>query len=136
MSSATKADDSMPKLRFPWVWWAPGWLLVIGVCVGSLLPSRMLPDIFDFDDKLRHAGAYLLLMVWFGGIVDRDKHLILAAALVLLGIALDTLQLGVPSRTFSLSDVAANLVGIAAGLALLWFRLAGWCQRVERYFFA
>lgn len=127
---------SVPELRYPWLWWALGWLLVAGVCVGSLLPRSAVPEIFRFADKLQHAGAYLLLTVWFGGIVGRSKHLPLAAALIVLGAMLDALQSRVPFRTFSLTDIAANAGGVVAGLLLLWLWLDGWCRRVERYFFA
>lgn len=123
----------MQRLNYPWVWWALGWLLVAGVVVGSLLPGNLAPDL-PVRDKLLHAGSYLLLMVWFSGLYNRERHLLIAALLLMLGLALDFAQSASPGRSFELADVAANASGILAGLLLARFALANWCQRVEQLF--
>jgi hypothetical protein len=92
-------------LRYPHVWLAIGWLLVIGVIVGSLLPGPVIQEITPpLNDKLEHFTAYFALMVWFAGLYPRAKHL----------------------------DIAADAVGIAVALALAFWLLEGWCQRLER----
>ena len=70
-----------------------GWLLVLAVCVGSLVPGQTLPT-FSISDKVLHAGSYFLLMVWFAGLYGRKHQAWIALALVLLGIALDIAQTG------------------------------------------
>jgi VanZ family protein len=118
-------------LRYPWVWAGLGWLLVIGVVVGSLLPGRMVPTV-SLSDKIQHAGAYFLLMVWFAGLYRRKVHPIIAVVLLLLGVALDLLQGTTKSRSFELNDIAADAVGILVGLALSFALFEGWCQWLER----
>ena len=98
---------------------AVGWLLVIGVIVGSLLPAPVIQQITPpLNDKVEHFTAYFALMVWFAGLYPRAKHVRVAGALLFLGIALDVLQgTATKTRTFDLLDIAADAVGIAVALA-------------------
>jgi VanZ family protein len=122
-------------LRYPYVWLSLGWLLVIGVVVGSLLPGPIINEITPpINDKVEHFSAYFVLMIWFAGLYPRAKHLRLAGALLFLGTALDVLQgTATRTRTFDLLDIAADAVGIAVALALAFWLLEGWCQRLERF---
>jgi VanZ family protein len=122
----------MVPLRFPWLWALLGWALLIGVCVASLVPAYDLPKV-GVSDKLEHAGSYFLLMLWFAGLYPPSRHLRIALGLFALSAVLDVLQLGTATRQFDLHDIAANGAGIAAALALSYFVLGGWCQRVERW---
>ena len=121
----------MLKLRFPWLWWALGSLLVAGVVGGSLIPGEYVPG-FLARDKLVHAGSYGLLMLWFAGLYRRERHLIIALALFALGFGLDVAQSGTATRSFDLLDVAADAGGIIAAFVLARYLFAGWCQRVEQ----
>jgi VanZ family protein len=111
-----------------------GWLLVLAVCVGSLVPGQTLPT-FSISDKVLHAGSYFLLMVWFAGLYGRKHQAWIALALVLLGIALDIAQTGTVTRSFEVRDILANAGGVLVGLFLSLSLLAGWCQRLERLAF-
>jgi VanZ family protein len=122
-------------LRYPWLWMIPGWALVLAVATGTLVPGPMLKSV-AFNDKLEHASAYFVLMLWFGGLYSRKRLPLVAIALFSLGFALDLLQLTTRTRTFDLRDVAANGCGILAGLVLAVALLGGWCQRVERLWWA
>ncbi len=124
----------MLPLRFPWFWMVFGWLLVIGVVVGSLVPGEMLRAV-TIGDKVMHAGSYFLLMAWFAGLYSRRHHLAVAAVLLGLGIVLDIVQGGTATRTFDLRDIAADGLGIAIALVLSYWLLEGWCQRLERLLF-
>ena len=124
----------MLPLRYPWVWVTLGWLLVLGVIVGSLLPGPVMREITPpVSDKLLHFSAYFVLMVWFAGLYPREKHVLVGAGLLGLGTLLDILQ-GTMTRTrsFELLDIAADAVGIVAALVLSGWLLEGWCMRVER----
>jgi VanZ family protein len=118
-------------LRYPWLWLALGWALVIGVVAGTLMPAPLLRDL-SLDDKLLHAGSYCLLMIWFAGLYRRARHVIIAAILLALGAALDVLQIGTATRSFDPRDIVANALGILLGLLLSLWLLEGWCQRLER----
>lgn len=124
----------MLPLRHPRVWLVLGWLLVLGVIVGSLMPAPWVREVTPrVSDKLMHFTAYFVLMIWFAGLYPRGKHVRVGAALLALGVALDILQ-GVATRTrsFELLDIAADAVGILAALLLSVLFLEGWCLRVER----
>jgi VanZ family protein len=122
-------------LRYPHVWLALGWLLVIGVIVGSLLPGPIIREITPaVNDKVEHFSAYFVMMTWFGGLYPRAKHLRIAGALLFLGVALDVLQgVATTTRDFELLDIAADAVGIFVALVLSFLLLEGWCQKLERF---
>lgn len=121
----------MLPLRFPKLWSALGWVLVVGVVVGSLVPGQSIQAV-NVPDKLLHAGTYGLLMVWFSGLYRRGLYVAIAAALFALGVALDLLQGLTRTRSFDLHDLAANLAGVLVGCALAFVVVGGWCQRVEQ----
>ena len=125
----------MLPLRYPYIWLSLGWVLVVGVVVGSLLPAPIVHEITPpVSDKLMHFTAYFLMMVWFAGLYPRAKHLHVGGALLFLGISLDILQgTATQTRNFELLDIVADAVGIAAALALAFWLLEGWCQRLERF---
>lgn len=123
----------MLPLRFPRVWMSLGWILVIGVCVGSLLPAPIVEPIID-NDKLAHAGTYWLLMVWFSGMFARRHHWVIAVLLFGLGFGLDAAQAETETRSFDMLDVAADAGGILLGWISAWLVLEGWCRRVEGWF--
>ena len=121
----------MLPLRFPKLWTALAWLLTAGVIVGSLLPGGVVAEI-PVRDKLLHAGSYFVLMVSFAGFYRRGLYPIVAGVLLVLGLSLDLLQILTESRSFDWYDVAMNCAGVVTGLALSWYLLGGWCQRVEQ----
>lgn len=126
----------MIPLRYPWVWWALGCLLVTGVAVGSLIPAEVLEDAFSLSDKAVHALTYFALTLWFSGLFRRERHWIVAAAIFAFGFALELAQAGTATRVFELTDAAANTSGILLALALAWFLFEGWCGRVEQLIFS
>jgi VanZ family protein len=118
-------------LRYPMLWSALGWLLVAAVVVGSLMPGEVVAAM-HVSDKIMHAGAYGVLMVWFSGFYRHTVYPIIATVLIALGLTLDLLQLLTPSRTFDLNDVLMNSAGVVVGFVLSTVLLGGWCQRVEQ----
>lgn len=122
----------MLPVRFPWIWWTGGWLLVAGVCVGSLLPATYIADV-SIQDKILHAGAYGAMMLWFAGLFRRQRHWVIALLLFGLGLSLDLLQGTSVSRTFDLADIAANTGGILLALVLSMLVFKGWCLRIEQW---
>jgi hypothetical protein len=118
-------------LRFPKLWSALGWWLVALVIVGSLVPGSALEAV-EVDDKVMHAGAYFVLMVWFAGFYRHAAYPVIATILLALGLALDLLQLLTDTRSFDWYDVAMNSTGVICGFVLSTLLVGGWCQRVEQ----
>ena len=121
----------MVRLRYRWIWLLLGWALVLLVTSASLTPGVELPRV-SFADKLAHAGAYFLLMIWFAGLYARGRHVFVAAGLLALGATLEVIQGQLPYRMFDPLDMLANASGVAIGFGLSFWLLAGWCQRIER----
>ena len=117
-------------LRLPKLWSVLGWLLVGSVVAGSLIPGPALQGV-DVNDKVMHAGAYFVLMVWFAGFYRHAAYPLIATVLLALGLALDLLQLLTDTRSFDWYDVAMNSAGVILGFVLSTVLLGGWCQRVE-----
>ena len=91
---------------------------VIAIAVLSLLPASDMPDV-HMSDKIGHTLAYGCVMLAGGlGFWLQRQRLQVAGGLFLLGIAMELLQSLMPTRQMSLLDIAANTVGIAAGLLL------------------
>ena len=118
---------------------APAWLvaslvLVAGVVIGSLAligPDLPLPTHFD---KLEHLVVYAALALWFTGLVQRRHYWTVILGLAALGLALEYLQFAMRrGRMGDPWDMAANLLGIAAGVTLAVTRTGGWAPKVEAW---
>lgn len=102
----------------------PAWKLAFAlsfllITVGSLLPTQRLPDLaFDIWDKAQHAAGFGWLMLC-GLMAHRwqDGGWRLAAALGLWGGIIEVLQAWSGWRHGDLSDLVADLAGIAVVLA-------------------
>lgn len=111
----------MNKLR--WSWLALGGLWVAAIFYLSLMPHP--PELVQFRnaDKLEHALAYCLVMLWFCQVYrQRASRMLLAVLLVTMGIAIEYLQRETGYRTFDYADMLANAAGVVVGWA--WARTA------------
>ena len=107
----------MHPFRFPRLWLTLGWILIALIVFLSLWPQTPQPLKFQQGDKLAHAGAYMLLMLWFANIYPkRSYQLWLGAGFFALGIFLEILQGLSAYRTFAFADMIANGFGIFIGL--------------------
>jgi VanZ family protein len=114
-------------------WFAASALLLALLAWGSLMPGSDVPGPQDLD-KLEHFSAYALLAVWFSGLVSRGRYWAVAAGLAALGVLLEMLQQAMHlGRQADVMDVAANVAGICAGLAVAAWRTGGWAARVEAW---
>jgi len=121
--------EELPRYRAAWI--ALGWLLVLGVAVGSLLPS--LPDAGTWvSDKLMHLAAYGALAFLFMGAAGRRHWLRIALGLLALGAAIELAQATLTgTRSGEWLDMAANAAGVMAGLAAAAAVPGNWCRQVE-----
>lgn len=102
--------------RFRLAWLTVGWIGVLLVLTGSLIPSP--PELIPLEngDKAQHALAYGGLMFWFAQVyVARPVRSRTAALLLALGIAIEYMQGWTGWREFSYADMAANATGVALG---------------------
>jgi VanZ family protein len=121
----------MRALRLRQLWLLIGYLLVMAVVLGSLMPLP--PDAGLPNDKLLHLLAYLGLALWFGAIYRRERFARVGLLLVALGVVIECLQSGTGYRSFDLADMGADALGTAAGLLLATSPLGGVLMLVERY---
>lgn len=89
---------------------------VIGIIVGSLLPSTQLPDP-SINDKIIHFAAYLFAgFLALKGFPKHPFRAICFASLLLIGCGIEFVQQYVPGRSFDLVDMVANACGVAIAL--------------------
>lgn len=98
-----------------------GGLWVATVFYLSLMPQPPQPvDLWNID-KLEHALAYGLLMLWFCQVYrQRLARIVLALLLAAMGIAIEYVQGATGYRTFDFADMLANVTGVMVGWA--WAR--------------
>jgi VanZ family protein len=124
-----------PKLRFAWLWWSLGWLLVIATVNESLQRNvwevaKVMPS-----DKVMHFTGYCALAIWFAGVARRSRYLIVGSLLIALGGALEIAQGAMgQGRTADWWDFLANSLGIATGLSVAALGLGDWMVWIERLF--
>jgi len=116
------------------LWAILGFMLVGAVIVSSLIPGGGRLQM-EGADKLAHAFAYLVLMVWFAGLYPRRGWTWVAIGLLVMGLTLELLQ-GVMQmqRTADPRDLVANAAGVGMGVVLAFAGAATWAQRLETWF--
>jgi len=118
-------------LRYRRWWQAAGYALIIVLTVNSLVRWPELAEAPANFDKWAHAGAYLVLTLWFCGAHERHQWPFVAGGLLLLGAAIEYAQGRTGYRQADLLDMAANAAGIAIGLMLAAAGAGGWCRWLE-----
>lgn len=81
------------------------------------------------SDKVNHLVAFLELTLLTRLSWPETRVLVFAPALLLFGLALESVQAGLPYRDFSLADLVADGVGITLGL-LPWPGLR-WAENAD-----
>ncbi len=101
-------------LRLAPLWYGIGALLLAAVALASLLPA---PPQVAVGDKVSHLLTYFVLSGWFA-VLARDAKILLLSALGLLvyGGLIELLQGMTGYRYAEWADLAANGIGIGAGL--------------------
>ena len=112
------------------LWLLIGGALVVLLLYGSLAPAKALPPLGG-SDKLWHAGSYFVLMAYFSQIYWRvSERLLIAAALIALGVAIEFIQPYV-NREFDWFDALANGVGVLVAFLLSLSPLSSILQYVD-----
>ena len=71
-----------PKLRYAWLWWALGYVLIAWTINDSL--ERHPPDLGPMvSDKVMHFTGYFLLTTWFAGVARPARYWLVGLGLVM-----------------------------------------------------
>jgi len=109
----------MSRLR--WLWLILGVVWVAAIFYLSLMPHPPQAVTFWQADKLEHALAYSLLMLWFCQVYrQRSARMVLAVLLLGMGIMIEYIQRETGYRSFDYADMLANSTGVVVGWA--WAR--------------
>ena len=115
------------------VWLVLGWFWVAAVFYLSLTPQPPQPIEFDGVDKLEHALAYGLLMLWFCQVyAESVLRIRLLLALVAMGAGIEFLQGMTGYRFFEYADMVANSAGVLIGWGLAHTRMGRMISLLEQ----
>ncbi|TDR38210.1 VanZ family protein [Tahibacter aquaticus] len=117
-------------LRYFWLWRAIGRALILLSLAIALVPAPRVIGSVAFGDKIGHALAFALLMLWYAQLYAGPSRRLCAAGLVLFGASIEVLQTLVPYRSGDLWDLLADALGVALGLLLAHTRLADVLSRI------
>lgn len=126
-------NSPVSALQYRRRWLVLGFALAFFVIVSSLVPGGGRPRVEGLD-KVGHAGAYLVLMVWFAGLQPRRAWGWVAGALLVLGLALELAQGALHlHRTADARDMLANAAGVGVGAMLAAAGAYTWPYRLESW---
>ena len=131
----------MLPLQHAGLWRGLSVLILILVLLMALSPAMWLFDDrasalawFENVDKWLHAITFIVLSLWFTGLVEKRRWWLVAVGLMLFGFMVEGGQLLVSYRTADWLDIGANTIGIIVGLAVAAAGLGGWGLRVEHWY--
>ncbi len=131
----------MLPLRHARLWRVLSLLLLAMVLVAAMSPTFRLFEnrgptlsLFQNADKWLHGLTFVVLAVWFSGLIEKRRYWAIAAGLMLFGCLVEFCQLQVSYRTADWFDIAANTAGIIVGLAVAAAGLGGWGLRIEDWY--
>ena len=115
---------------------APLWLVVAFVLLVIMLLSsvsaRLMYAIDEVtDDWVVHILGFMVITIAFCGPLQQHYRKRVFLAFLAFGILIELIQLSIPGRTASLTDMSANLVGLALGWFFLRSRYGDWCMWLE-----
>ena len=130
----------MLPLQHGALWRSLSLAMLVVVLAGALSPAIWFgnkADALSFiknADKWVHGITFLVLAVWFSGLVERRRYWLVGIGLIVFGVLLEFFQMYVRYRTADHFDIAANTVGIIVGLAVAIAGLGGWGLRAEDWY--
>jgi len=123
----------MLQLRRRRLWVALSTILLAAVFYVCLQPGLGFPAPDGFD-KVEHLAAYVLLALWFTGLVARGRYWVVASGLLALGFLIEVLQWRMNlGRSAEGLDMLANTLGVGIGIAIALLATGGWAPRLESW---
>ena len=129
-------EKTDPDLKLRFLWLAIGYAMVMLVFFLSLSSDPVTIDVeLPYADKMSHALAYFVLMLWFSQIYhNRFQRNMIAFVFVLMGISIEYFQSFDPNRTAEFLDIVANVTGLTLGFLLALGPSKNWLLRFERFY--
>lgn len=131
----------MLPLRHARMWRVLSILILIVVLLAAMSPAFWFFDNranvlswFQNADKWLHALTFVVLSMWFSGLLERRRYWVIAIGLTVFGFFVEFCQLQVSYRTADWIDIVANTAGIIVGLAVAVAGLGGWGLRFEDWY--
>jgi len=126
----------MLELRFAGAWRSMSVLGLMLVLTAALVPSEWLwfedPGYrFHVSDKLLHGLTFAGLALWFCGQYARSSYVRVVLGLLAFGVLIEIAQHVVGYRDADLLDLAADVAGIVAGIAISLAGAGGWTPKLE-----
>jgi hypothetical protein len=123
----------MLQLRRRRLWIALSMVLLAAVFYVCLQPGLGVSVPAGFD-KVEHLAAYVLLAMWFTGLVARGRYWAVAAGLLALGALIEVLQWRMNlGRSAEVLDMLANTLGVGVGITIALLATGGWAPRLESW---
>jgi len=119
----------MQPLRFAYAWLAGGAAIMLAVLTLALAPGA--PNLAFVSDKGAHFFAFLIMMIWFCGIVRWRITPGVAIGLLAYGVLIELLQSRLSYRYAEVNDALFDLGGILLGWLLAFAGLRRWAAKVE-----
>ena len=130
----------MLPLRHPKRWQVASILFLLLTLAAALMPAFWAFDNkvaalrwFENADKWLHGIVFFVLAVWFSGLYAKPAFWRIAVGLLAFGALIEVLQRMISYRTADMIDIAADGIGIVAGLLVGALGASGWCQRFENW---
>ena len=114
-------------------WLGLGILMLLGVLVLSLVPlSNVDVTTLGISDKVLHLLTYMIVMLWFCGVIRTERRGWLFAGLLIYSGVLEVLQSVTGYRSMEFGDLLANGAGLLLGWQFARRGLSQWCNWVEQ----
>lgn len=128
----------MLPLRHARRWQFAGIAVLFVVLAAALMPAiwfmrEMRDPGFEYSDKWFHGITFMLLTVWFAGQYSRRSYWRIAVGMLAFGAFIEMCQRMVAYRSAETMDLAADALGIVAGLLIAWAGAGGWSLKVEQW---
>lgn len=119
-------------LRHLRLWRSTGRALVLASFAVALLPAPRGMGSIAYGDKIAHAAAFAMIMLWYAQIYSarRDRGRC-ALGLLALGLGIELLQSLVPYRSADIWDLVADAAGVGLGWLLASTRLGDLLSRFD-----
>ncbi len=93
------------------------WFIISAIFILAALPVKKMPGA-GFSDKVNHIMAFFVLSI-FALLAYPGMYLRSGLWLMFYGILIEIVQIWIPGRNCSLSDLVADLCGILTGMGLV-----------------